>query len=128
MELKGGGRAPPTPTRLHGVILTVMMECMPESGHFHSVCTLYSPLNTVTLATARWKNKESILNSTTSLTKVKMQQVSVSSCSLPSEVLILRALVYNYGHWGEQGAGRGGGVAGFNDETLSEMSICKTQF
>ncbi len=102
---------------------------MPESGHFHSVCILYSPLNTGTLATARWKNKESILNSTTSLTKVKMRQVSVSSYSLPSEVPILRALVYNYRHLNEQ-RGQEGGGAGFNDETSCESlnDIAKHSF
>ncbi len=42
-------------------------------------------------------------------------QVTVSSCSLPSEVPILRAIVYNYEHWGEHG------VEVFNYETLCEI-------
>jgi hypothetical protein len=39
-RVKEGGRAYPTFTRL--VYFTIILECTPESGHFHSVCILWT--------------------------------------------------------------------------------------
>ncbi len=41
--VKEGGRAPPTLTSLGW--FSIMMWCTPESGHCHSVCTLWSEMS-----------------------------------------------------------------------------------
>jgi hypothetical protein len=41
--VKGGGRAPPPPPPAWADF-SIMMECTPESGNCHSVCTLWCRL------------------------------------------------------------------------------------
>jgi hypothetical protein len=42
-RVKWGGRAPPPPHH-HQADFTIIMKCTPESGHCHSVCTLWAEL------------------------------------------------------------------------------------